>query len=132
MPYSLAQKQLYGIIYFFSVYMSSAVKKHRRNCAVEQEEDNYRMSVPVPQLNSFRQTFDVRYEPILTYRSSDLSQVPIITSRSKEASTGKELSMNEIQGQKTEKKLLSTFNDLQLKLAEAKKQLMPKEEKPLC
>jgi hypothetical protein len=97
--------------------MSSPVKRHRRNCAVQQEEDNYRMSVPVPEISNFRQTFDVRYEPILTYRSSDLSQVPIITSRSKESASKMDLSVHEAQGQKTEKKLLSTFTDLQHKLA---------------
>ena len=40
--------------------MASQVKKHRRNQAVEQEEDSFRMSVPVLQGNLLRHSFETR------------------------------------------------------------------------
>lgn len=68
----------------------------------------------------------------MNYRASDIAQLPTYAPRPLNLPSKKDLLFCPLKSQKTEKKLLSTFNDLQLKLAEAKKMLTLSTEKPLC
>ena len=75
--------------------MASQVKKHRRNQAVGQEEEPFRMSVPVIHCNISRNSFETQCEPISIYRSSDLTQLPVLNVRNREPMKKKELSFLE-------------------------------------
>ena len=58
--------------------MKSQVKKHRRNLAVEQGEDTYRMSVPAMESTTFGNTYGTYYEHPPLLRSSDMTQIPVL------------------------------------------------------
>jgi hypothetical protein len=53
--------------------MSSQIKVHRRNKAVEQEEELFRMSVPPLEINHIRRSFGPLHNPTNHYRASDLA-----------------------------------------------------------
>jgi hypothetical protein len=53
------------------------------------------MSAPVVPNGQFRESFEVKYEPRLTMRFSDVSQLPHIIPRPKELPTEQEISVLE-------------------------------------
>ena len=58
--------------------MRSQVKKHRRNVAVEQGEETYRMSVPVLESTAFGNSYETSFDHPQLFRSSDMAHIPVL------------------------------------------------------
>lgn len=75
------------------------------------------MSVPPLEFNHIRHSFGPLHNPSNQYRASDLTQLHLLTPRTKPATKPHSRKAEEVGNQKTGKKLLATFTDLRAKLA---------------
>lgn len=90
------------------------------------------MSVPPLESSLLRNSYDPPHIPKIDFRNSDANQLHILTPRLKDSRGQEEKMKAEREYQKTGKNLLLTMKGLQMKLAEAKKQLTLEQEEPLC
>ena len=90
------------------------------------------MSVPPLSSCYLRNSCDNTHIPLIDFRNSDANELHLVTPTLKENRSYEDRKTAKGSNEKTGKNLLLTMKVLQMKLAEAKKQLSPAKKEPLC